>query len=78
MTASHVDGLPRSEPPARLGSPPSLVPDDVEGPLIKAATEQKEQHEARLAARALPMFDVRGYVDDFNATVVGAGDTGTK
>ena len=72
MTAPGVDGLPRSEPPARLAARRSGISHGVDEPLIKGATEEKEQHEARLGARALPMFDVRGYVDDFNASIVGA------
>ncbi|HET6746062.1 MAG TPA: thiamine pyrophosphate-dependent enzyme [Candidatus Limnocylindria bacterium] len=45
-------------------------------PLIKAARQEKEGHEAWLAASALPLFDVRGYVDDFNSSVVRAYGSG--
>ena len=40
-------------------------------PLIKEVGEPKEHHEARLGA-ALPLIDVHAYVDDFNASIVGA------
>lgn len=50
----------------------------VELPLIKAGSEEKELHEARLAAQADSAFDVEAYVDDFNAVIdayqVGSGD----
>jgi pyruvate ferredoxin oxidoreductase beta subunit len=45
-------------------------------PLVKVATEEKELHEARLAAAAESVFDVHAYVDDFNAVVVPAYRTG--
>jgi pyruvate/2-oxoacid:ferredoxin oxidoreductase beta subunit/Pyruvate/2-oxoacid:ferredoxin oxidoreductase delta subunit len=40
--------------------------------LIKEAGEPKEQHEARLGAAAEEIFDLHAYVDDFNASIVGA------
>ncbi|HET9497380.1 MAG TPA: thiamine pyrophosphate-dependent enzyme [Candidatus Limnocylindria bacterium] len=64
--------LPVAEPPTRLVARPARGPDGDAQPLIKEASEDKERHEARLAATALPMFDIHAYVDDFNATVVGA------
>jgi pyruvate ferredoxin oxidoreductase beta subunit len=41
-------------------------------PLVKAATEDKELHEARLTQAATEVFDVHAYVDDFNSVVVDA------
>jgi pyruvate/2-oxoacid:ferredoxin oxidoreductase beta subunit/Pyruvate/2-oxoacid:ferredoxin oxidoreductase delta subunit len=46
-------------------------------PLIKQATEPKELHEARLAESADAVFDALAYVDDFNATVIGAYGSGS-
>jgi len=37
-----------------------------------APLTDKARHEARLTKSALPLFDLGAYVDDFNATVVGA------
>ena len=39
--------------------------------LRKEAGESKEAHESRLSA-TLPLFDVHGYVDDFNRAIVPA------
>jgi pyruvate/2-oxoacid:ferredoxin oxidoreductase beta subunit/Pyruvate/2-oxoacid:ferredoxin oxidoreductase delta subunit len=64
--------LPLAEPPARLGAPRPAV----DAPLVKDVSEEKERHEARLAEAAPPVFDIRAYVDDFNAAVVGAYATG--
>jgi pyruvate/2-oxoacid:ferredoxin oxidoreductase beta subunit/ferredoxin len=44
-------------------------------PLMKDGHEDKELHEARLAAQADEVFDVGAYVDDFNV-VMGAYATG--
>ncbi len=41
-------------------------------PLIKEAGEDKGAHEARLAATALPLFDVQSYVEEFGRTIVPA------
>jgi pyruvate/2-oxoacid:ferredoxin oxidoreductase beta subunit/Fe-S-cluster-containing hydrogenase component 2 len=41
-------------------------------PLVKEQGELKEAHETRLAASALPMFDIHAYVDDFGASIVPA------
>jgi pyruvate ferredoxin oxidoreductase beta subunit len=46
-------------------------------PLVKAPTEEKELHEARLGAAAGAVFDVHAYVDDFNSVVVDAYQHGT-
>ncbi len=40
-------------------------------PLAKVQGEPKEHHEVRLGA-ALPVFDVRSYVEDFNRSIVSA------
>jgi len=45
-------------------------------PLTKQASEEKEHHEARLAASAAPVFDIDAYVNDFNTVVVGAYGAG--
>ena len=63
---------PRAEPPARLAPLASGSTAGDESPLVKQAAEDKEHHEARLAASAALVFDVHAYVDDFNAVVVGA------
>ncbi len=47
-------------------------PPDPLNELIKEVGEPKEHHEARLGAVAEPVFDVLAYVDDFNASIVGA------
>jgi pyruvate/2-oxoacid:ferredoxin oxidoreductase beta subunit/Pyruvate/2-oxoacid:ferredoxin oxidoreductase delta subunit len=74
MTAR--DGIPLAEPHARI-SRASVRPIDVDqAPLIKVANEAKEEHEARLAATALTLFDVDAYVDDFNNAIVGAYASG--
>jgi len=59
---------------ARQTLEPDLVTyrPDPANELIKEAGESKEEHEARLGAAAEPVFDVHAYVDDFNASVVGA------
>ena len=62
--------MTKAEPASLLGAEPDTRP------LIKGAQQEKERHEAWLAASALPLFDVGGYVDDFNSTVVGAYGTG--
>jgi pyruvate ferredoxin oxidoreductase beta subunit len=41
-------------------------------PLIKEAGEDKGAHESRLAATALPLFDVHAYVEEFGRTIVPA------
>ena len=46
-------------------------------PLVKERGELKEAHETRLAATALPMFDIHAYVDDFGASIVPAASAGT-
>ncbi|HEY7451792.1 MAG TPA: thiamine pyrophosphate-dependent enzyme [Candidatus Limnocylindria bacterium] len=66
---------PPAEPPVRIAAASGPVGGDA-NPLIKVESEQKEHHEARLAATAAPVFDVHAYVDDFNTTVVGAYATG--
>ena len=66
--------VPLAEPPARIAPPPP--PPSGQEPLLKGPAEEKERHEARLAASARPVFDIHAYVDDFNATVVGAYATG--
>ena len=68
--------VPRAEPPTRVAVAPTRLPTDDGAPLTKVAAENKEQHEARLAAGALPLFDLEAYLDDFNATVVGGYATG--
>jgi pyruvate/2-oxoacid:ferredoxin oxidoreductase beta subunit/Fe-S-cluster-containing hydrogenase component 2 len=68
--------IPSAEPPARIVSPPARAAGGDDAPLTKPAAETLEGHEARLAASALPIFDVGTYVDDFNAAVVGAYATG--
>jgi pyruvate/2-oxoacid:ferredoxin oxidoreductase beta subunit/Fe-S-cluster-containing hydrogenase component 2 len=40
-------------------------------PLTKEAGEPKEHHESRLGV-ALPLIDIHAYVEDFNASIVGA------
>ena len=44
--------------------------------LAKQPGEEKEAHESRLAS-VLPLFDVEGYVDDFNRGIVPAYQRGT-
>jgi pyruvate ferredoxin oxidoreductase beta subunit len=73
--SSRAD-VPRAEPPTRVAVAPTRLPTDDGAPLTKVAAETKEQHEARLAAGALPLFDLEAYLDDFNATVVGGYATG--
>ena len=73
--SSRAD-VPRAEPPTRVAVAPTRLPTDDGAPLTKVAAENKEQHEARLAAGALPLFDLEAYLDDFNATVVGGYATG--
>ena len=68
---SRRGAVPRAEPPTRVAVAPPRLPADDGAPLTKVAAEDKEQHEARLAAGALPLFDLEAYLDDFNATVVG-------
>jgi pyruvate/2-oxoacid:ferredoxin oxidoreductase beta subunit/Fe-S-cluster-containing hydrogenase component 2 len=41
-------------------------------PLTKEPGELKEAHETRLAATAVPLFDIDAYVDDFGASIVPA------
>ncbi|MGH2357077.1 MAG: thiamine pyrophosphate-dependent enzyme, partial [Candidatus Limnocylindria bacterium] len=72
MSPGNGNEIPASEPPVRLAAPPAGPVGGDEAPLIKVPTEEKERHEARLASSALPLFDVHAYVDDFNASVVGA------
>lgn len=51
-------------------------PEIATDPLIKEAGEPKEHHEARLAGRALPMFDVHAYVESFGSSVMPAYQSG--
>jgi pyruvate/2-oxoacid:ferredoxin oxidoreductase beta subunit/NAD-dependent dihydropyrimidine dehydrogenase PreA subunit len=68
--------IPAAEPPVRLPPTSDRPAADDAAPLVKVACEDKERHEARLAASAEPLFDLGAYLEDFNATVVGAYATG--
>jgi pyruvate ferredoxin oxidoreductase beta subunit len=70
------DAVPLAEPATRVAVAAPRLPTDDTAPLTKVPAEDKEQHEARLAAGALPLFDLEAYLDDFNATVVGGYATG--
>jgi pyruvate/2-oxoacid:ferredoxin oxidoreductase beta subunit/Pyruvate/2-oxoacid:ferredoxin oxidoreductase delta subunit len=78
MAERHAVPLvdPLAEPPARIVTRPRRRPSGDEAPLIKEMAEEKESHEARLAATSRPVFDIHAYVDDFNSVVVGAYATG--
>jgi pyruvate/2-oxoacid:ferredoxin oxidoreductase beta subunit/Pyruvate/2-oxoacid:ferredoxin oxidoreductase delta subunit len=78
MAERHAVPLvdPLAEPPARIVTRPRRRPSGDEAPLIKEVAEEKESHEARLAATSVPVFDIHAYVDDFNSVVVGAYATG--
>jgi pyruvate/2-oxoacid:ferredoxin oxidoreductase beta subunit/Pyruvate/2-oxoacid:ferredoxin oxidoreductase delta subunit len=72
---SDQHDIPIAEPPVRLPTAPATSR-TAGSLLVKEASEDKEHHEARLAASALPVFDIHAYVDDFNTGVVGAYATG--
>jgi pyruvate/2-oxoacid:ferredoxin oxidoreductase beta subunit/Pyruvate/2-oxoacid:ferredoxin oxidoreductase delta subunit len=73
---TRVLDVPESEPPTRVVRAPERLPSGDAAPLVKVPAEEKEQHEARIEAGSLPLFDLTAYLDDFNGTVVGGYATG--
>jgi pyruvate/2-oxoacid:ferredoxin oxidoreductase beta subunit/Fe-S-cluster-containing hydrogenase component 2 len=63
-------------PGRRIAARPRQVSEPGENPLLKEAGEPKEHHEGRLGL-ALPLFDIDGYVEEFNRSIVSAYRLGT-
>jgi pyruvate/2-oxoacid:ferredoxin oxidoreductase beta subunit/ferredoxin len=73
---ANIADNPPAEPPVRVTRTVTHPTAYDAAPLIKVPEEEKERHEARLSASALPLFDLSAYLDDFNGAVVGAYASG--